>query len=98
MSELSLNKLKLVTKSRGIKVYRSMSKERLLSTLSKSGLVESKNSFVDKRLKKVRKDFNDERLKEIRKDWVKRFSKPQIKQIRRNFYDIKNPKMFQHKK
>ena len=47
MSELSLNKLKLVTKSRGIKVYRSMSKERLLSTLSKSGLVESKNSFVD---------------------------------------------------
>ena len=62
MSELSLNELKLVAKSRGIKGYKSMSKERLLSAFIKSESVESKNSFDDERLKKVRKDFNDKRL------------------------------------
>ena len=61
MSELSLNELKLVAKSRGIKGYKSMSKERLLSAFIKSESVESKNSFDDERLKKVRKDFNDKR-------------------------------------
>ena len=73
MLNLSLNELKLVVESRGIKVYKSMSKERLLSALSKSKLVEvksklvesksklveSKNSFDDKRLKKIREDFNN---------------------------------------
>ena len=81
MLELSLNELKLVAKSRGIKGYKSMSKERLLSALSKSELVESKNSFDDKRLKKVRKDLNE---------LSDRFSKPQIKEIRKNLHDIKN--------
>ena len=51
----SLNELKLVTKSKGIKGYKSMSKERLLSTLSESESVESKNSFDDERLKKLEK-------------------------------------------
>ena len=55
MLEVSLNELKLVAKSRGIKAYRSMSKERLLSALSKWGLVESKNSFDDERLKRLEK-------------------------------------------
>ena len=36
-----------------------MSKERLLSTLSESESVESKNSFDDERLKKIREDFNE---------------------------------------
>ena len=36
MLNLSLNELKLVAKSRGIKDYKSMSKERLLSVLSES--------------------------------------------------------------
>ena len=40
-----------------------MSKKGLLSALSKSELLESKNSFHDKRLKKIRKDFSDKRLK-----------------------------------
>ena len=57
MQNLSLNKLKLVAKNRGIKGYKSMSEERLLSTLSE--LVESKYSFDDERLKKIRKDFNE---------------------------------------
>ena len=69
--------------------------KEILSALSKSGLVASKNSFDNERLKKARKYFNDERLKEITKDFNElrdRFSKPQIKEIRRNVYDIKNPK------
>ena len=81
MINQSLNELKLVAKSRGIKDYKSMSKEELLSTLSKSESVESatllgKNSFDDERLKKIRKDL----INELRD----RFSKLQIKEIRKN--------------
>ena len=50
MLELSLSKLKLVAKSRGIKGQKSMSKERLLSAFSKSELVGS-NSFDEERQK-----------------------------------------------
>ena len=72
MLNLSLNELTLVTKVRGIKGYKSMSKEILLSALSESESVGSatplsKNSFDDGRLKKIRKDFNNLR---------DRFSKP----------------------
>ena len=81
MQNLSLNKLKLVAKNRGIKGYKSMSEERLLSTLSE--LVESKYSFDDERFKKIRKDFNE---------LSDRFSNPQIREIRKNLYEIKNPK------
>ena len=52
MLNLSLNELKLVAKSRGIKGYKRMSKEILLSALSESKLVESKNNFDNERLKK----------------------------------------------
>ena len=60
MLNLSLNELKLVAKLRGIKGYKSMSKEKLLSALSESELVESatplsKNSFDDEKLKKIEK-------------------------------------------
>ena len=51
-----------------------MSKERLLSSLSESELVESKMNFDDKRLKKIRKDFNELR---------NRFLKAEIKKIRK---------------
>ena len=66
MQNLSLNELKSVAESRGIKGYKSMSEERLLSALSKSKLIESKNSFVYKRLKKIREDFNKLRDFELR--------------------------------
>ena len=84
----SLNELKLVAESRGVKGYKSMSKEKTLSGLSKSGSVESanslsKNSFDDKTLKKIREDFNELR---------ERFLKPQIREIRKILYYIKNPK------
>ena len=83
MLNLSLNELKLVAKIRGIKGNKSMSKERLLSALSESESVESKNSFDDKKSKNIREDFNE---------LIDRFSKPQIKEIGRNLYDIKNLK------
>ena len=63
MLNLSLNELGLVTKSRGIKGYKSLSKKRLLSVLSESELIESEKNSSDKRLKKIRKDFNELRDK-----------------------------------
>ena len=65
-----------------------MSKKKLLSALSESKSVKSatslsKNGFDDKRLKKITKNFNELR---------DRFSKRQIKEIRKNLYDIKNLK------
>ena len=83
MLELSLNELKLIAKSRGIKGSKSMSKERLLSVLSEPKLAESEENFDNERFKKIKKDFNELR---------NRFSKPQIKEIRRSLYDIKNQK------
>ena len=71
MLNLSLNELKLVPKRRGIKDYKSMSKERLLSVLSESESVESKNSFDDERLKKIRKDFNKLRDRKNKRDQKK---------------------------
>ena len=77
MLNLSLNELKLLTKKRGIIGYKSMCKERSLSALSESESVESKS------LKKIREDFNELR---------DRFSKPQIKEIRKNLYYTNKPK------
>ena len=57
MLNLSLNELKLVAKSRGIK---GMFKEGLLS---ESESVESKNSFDDKRLQKIWENFNEWRYR-----------------------------------
>ena len=75
MLNLSLNELKLVAKSRGIKGYKSMSKERLLSVLSESKLVGSEMNFDDERLKKIKEEFNNLR---------DRFLKSNLKEIRRN--------------
>ena len=52
MLNLLLNELKLIAKGRGTKDYKTMSKERLVSDLSESESVQSKNSFDDERLKK----------------------------------------------
>ena len=54
MLNLSLIELKWAAKGRGIKIYKSMSKEKLLSALSESESVGSttslsKNSFDDER-------------------------------------------------
>ena len=55
MLNLPLNEWRLIAKNRGIKGYKSMSKERLLSALNESELVkEIEKNFVDARIKKIR--------------------------------------------
>ena len=51
--------MKLIAKSRGIKDYKSMSKETLLKALNELELVESEKNFDNARVKKSRKDFNE---------------------------------------
>ena len=82
---LSLNELKLIAKSRGIKGYKAMSKERLLSALNETESVKEGERNDDARIKKIRKRFNELR---------DRFSRPKIKEIRRNIYQIENKKSF----
>ena len=87
MLKLLLNELKLVPKIRGMKSYKSVSKEKLLSAFFESESVESatplsKNIFDDKRLKKIIRDFNE---------LSDRLLKPQMKEVRKIFYDRKSP-------
>ena len=70
--KLSLDELRLVVKNRGIKGYKSMSEERLLSALSKPKLI--KNNVDDERLKKIREDLNKSRYE---------FFKSKIEDIRK---------------
>ena len=58
MQNLSLNKLKQITKMRCIKNYKNMFKEKLLSTLDESESAVSGNNFDNARIKKIREDFN----------------------------------------
>ena len=74
MSSSSLNELKLIAKSKGIKGYKSLCKERLLSALNKSESVKSKNNFDNARIKKIKEDSNKLRY---------RFCKSKIKEIRK---------------
>ena len=60
MSNLSLSKLNLIAKIRDMKGYKSMSREKLLSSLNESELVnESEKNFDDARIEKIKKDFNE---------------------------------------
>ena len=79
MLRITLDKLKLVAKSGGTKGYKSMSEERLLRSLNKPKLI--KNNFDNERLKKIREDLNKSRHK---------FSKSEIKEIRKNLYEIES--------
>ena len=83
MLNLSLNELKLIARSRNIKGYKSISKERLLNALNESESAESKKNLDNARIKQIREEFN--KLKY-------RFLKPKIKEIRRNLYEIENKK------
>ena len=83
MPNLSLNELKQIGKMRCIKNYKNMSKERLLSALDESELSEGKDNFHNTRIKKIKEDFN--KLRYV-------FFKSKTREIRKNLYDIKNPK------
>ena len=76
IESLSLGELKLIAKGRGIKGYKNMSGKRLLSALSKP-------KIDNERLKKIREDLNKSRHK---------FSKSEIKEIRKNLYEIESKK------
>ena len=58
MLNLLLNELKQISKMRWIKVYKSMSEERLINSINESEPVkESEKNFGDARIEKIKKDF-----------------------------------------
>ena len=93
MPNLSPKELKAIAKIRGIKAYKNMSEDRLLSALKPlESLKESEKNFDDtkpkikfskSKIEKIRKKFNELRHK---------FSKSNINEIRRNLYEIENEK------
>ena len=80
MVDLSLNKLKSIAKIIGIKGYKSMSEEELLSFLNESELLKENEKYFDgARIEKIKKDFNAK--------------KPKIKEIKKDLYRIENKKI-----
>ena len=82
--------VKLHAKKRGIKGYKSMSEDTLLSALTSSKSVKKYekpkihfSNFYKARIEKIRKEFNESRHK---------FSKSKINEITRNLYEIDNEK------
>ena len=85
MLKLPLNKLKQIAKMKGIKGYKSISEERLVSSLNESELVkEGEKNFGHARIEKIKEKFN--KLRD-------RLSKPKIKEIRKDLYRRKNKKI-----
>ena len=68
---LLIKELRVIAKMRGIKGYKSLSEDELLTTLNLS-----KTNFSEARIQKIRKEFNESRHK---------FSKSKINEIRKNF-------------
>ena len=77
MLNLTLNELKLVAKSRGIKDYENKSEDDLIKILSEP---KTKKSLSKKKIRDIKKDFNKSKY---------RFSKSKIKEIRKNLCKIK---------
>ena len=67
----------------GIKGYKSMSEERLTSSINES-VEESEDNFDDATIEKVKQDFNELR---------DRLSKPTIKEIEKDLYRTENKKI-----
>ena len=87
MLDLSTKELKTIVKIRGVKGYKSMSENEILSALS--------SSKPEKEGKKPKKDFSKARIEKIRKELNEsryKFSKSKIKEIRRNLHEIENEK------
>ena len=93
MVNLSLSELKLIAKFRGIKGYKSMSEDELLSAFNApESLKESEKNFVDT---KPKLNFSKPRIEKIRKEFnesIHKFSKLKINENRRNLYEIENEK------
>ena len=80
MIDSSLNKLKLITKNRGIKDYGNKSEDDLIKIFSEP---KTKISLCKRWIKDIKEKFNESRYK---------FSKSKINKIRRSLYDIKKLK------
>ena len=80
---------KLLAGKRGIKGYKGMSEDELLSALISSKPVKKcekpKMNFSKTRIEKIRKEYYESRYK---------FSKSKINEIRINLYEIKNKNLF----
>ena len=86
MVNLSLNKLKTIAKIRGIKGYKSMSEERLLSILNESkSAKESEKNFDDARIdfNKLRDRLTNTKIKEIRKDLYRIENKKNLSKLKK---------------
>ena len=92
--DLSTKELKAIAKIRGIKDYKSISEDELLSSLTSSKPAKkgkkpvrtgkkTKTILSKARIEKIRKEFNESKYK---------FSKLKIKEIRKNLYEIENEK------
>ena len=85
--DLSTKELKVIAKIRGIKGYKSMSEDELLSALTSSKPVKKgkkqKTNFSKSQIEKIRKEFNESRYK---------FSKLKMKETGKNLYEIENEK------
>ena len=81
--ELSTKALKSITKFGGIKGYKDITEDELLSALNSSKLVKKgkkqTTNFLKAKLEKIGKEFNESRHK---------FSKSKTNEIRRNLYEI----------
>ena len=77
MINLSLNALKLLTKSRDIKGFKEKSEEDLIKILSK---LKPNINLSKKKIKEIEKDFRELRH---------RFSKSKINRFRRSLYNMK---------
>ena len=76
--------MRVIAKIRGIKGYKGMSEERLISSINESeSMKESEKDFDNTRIEEIKKDFN--KLKD-------RLSKPKRKEIRKYLYRIENEK------
>ena len=77
MISLSLNELKLITKSRSVKDYKNKSKEYLLKMLSEQ---KPNITLFKKKIKEIKKDFSES---------IHRFSKSKIYECIKTLYNIK---------
>ena len=90
MIDLSFDELSLIAQSRNVSNYQNKSKENLIKALSEPEIKpkprpERKAETKPKRESKFRKDFDELRHK---------FSKKEIKEYRKAFYNVKNYKIF----
>ena len=74
MLKLALNELKQIEKMRDIKGYKSMSEERLVSSIKESeSEEESENNFDGSRIKKIKKDKLRDRLSKPTRQVIRKY-------------------------